>query len=88
LPALRAPMQLRNREDFARLMRLKQHNDRTLAAAADLSHTTIYRLRHGDRDYTHLDTATAIADALGVTVEALFRPLRQDGPYEFANQGG
>jgi transcriptional regulator with XRE-family HTH domain len=73
-------MELRDRDDLARLMRLKDFNDRTLAAAAGLNHTTIYRLRRGIRRETHLDTATAIADALDVAVAKLFRPMEQDAP--------
>jgi DNA-binding Xre family transcriptional regulator len=80
-------MQLRDRDDLTRLMRLKDLNDRTLAQAAGLHHSTIHRLRHGDRDHTHLDTATAIADALQVSVDRLFRPARQNNPSQLANQG-
>lgn len=75
-------MQLRDREDFTRLMRLKRLNDRLLAEAADLSHTTIYRLRHGDRIVTSRETATAVAEALGVEVDALFQPMSQDASSE------
>jgi len=78
-------MQLRDRDDLTRLMRLKQLNDRTLAQAAHVSHTTIYRLRRGLRLQTHLDTASAIADALGVDVKALFSPMDQDSPSEATN---
>jgi transcriptional regulator with XRE-family HTH domain len=85
LPALRAPMELRDPTDLVRLMRLKDLNDRTLAVAAGLHHTTIYRLRHGIRTQTHLDRATAIADALDVRVDALFRPAGQDTASETAN---
>lgn len=85
MPLLRAPMQLRNREDLARLMRLKHFNDRTLAEATGLSHTTIYRLRHGDRPHCHRDRATAIAEALDVEVDALFRPAGQDDPSQPTN---
>lgn len=66
-------------------MRLKQLSDRTLGQAADIDHTTIYRLRSGKRVKTHLDTASAIADALGVDVKVLFSPMEPDNPSESAN---
>ena len=79
LPALRAPMELRNSEDLARLMRLQQHSVRTLAELAGLHRSTIHRLRHDPQAHCNLDTATAIAEALNVAVDALFRPATKDG---------
>lgn len=80
MPALRAPMQLRNQDDLSRLMRLKELNDRTLGQAAHLHHSTIYKIRHGDRPYCSRDVAIAIAEALEVSVDRLFRPATQDSP--------
>lgn len=81
MPALRQPQQLRSQADLTKLMTLKGfNNDRSLAEAAKLHHSTVHRIRT-DPDYrTHLDTATALADALGVEVAALFRSEGQNGP--------
>jgi DNA-binding XRE family transcriptional regulator len=73
-------MRLRDRNDLTKLMQLKAlDSDRALAAEAELHHSTVHRI-HTDPDYlTHLDTATKIADALGVEVERLFAPAGQNG---------
>ena len=76
-------MRLRDRNDLTKLMQLKAlDSDRALAAKAALHHSTVHRI-HTDPDYqTHLDTATAIADALGVEVGRLFRPAEQNEPVQ------
>jgi hypothetical protein len=76
-------MQLRDRDDLTKLMQLTDlPTDRALAAAAQLHHSTVHRI-HTHPDYlTHLDTATAIADALGVAVDKLFRPAGQNEPVQ------
>lgn len=68
-------MRLRSQDDLTSLMRLKgMASTRALAAETQLHHSTVHRI-HSDPDYrTSLDTATAIASALGVKVERLFRP--------------
>jgi transcriptional regulator with XRE-family HTH domain len=73
-------MVLRNADDLAKLMRLKGLSIRTLAEQAQVSRSTIWRIRRLHPASTHLDTATAIAEALNVRVDALFRPASRNGP--------
>jgi transcriptional regulator with XRE-family HTH domain len=85
LPALRAPLELRNADDLTKLMRLKGLSVRSLAERAQLSRSTVHRLRHDYPAPCHLDTATALAEALGVKVDALFRPAGQSDPSQPTN---
>lgn len=77
MPALKAPLLIRDHSDLEQLMRLKDlPTDRDLARAAGLHHSTVNRIRGGR--HCHLDNATKIADALGVRVDKLFRPESGD----------
>ena len=77
MPKLKAPLELRKHSDLSKLMELHGlDSDRDLAAVAGLHHSTVHRIRTGR--HTHLDTASKIADALGVAVGKLFRPEGQN----------
>jgi transcriptional regulator with XRE-family HTH domain len=87
LPALREPMELRERADLAQLMRLKGDTVRSLADRAGLSQQTVHRLRNVDHSVCHRDTAIRVSEALGVALERLFRPAERKNPSHYVATG-